>query len=128
MVQETVQEKLKCLGYIRTRFTWGKKTDEQLVHVCEGLKRALLGKPVINKLGIVKLHIPDSYACAEVEEETKDVHSDYPLLQEFPELYNCLGKISVGEPVKIKVKKGTTPHQTFSPRHIPLPQLNEVIT
>lgn len=122
------KEKLKCLGYIRTRFTWGKKTDEQLVYVCEGLKRALLGKPAINKLGIVKLHIPDSYACAEVEEETQDVHSDYPLLQEFPELYNRLGKISVGEPVKIKVKKGTTPHQTFSPRHIPLPQIDKVVT
>ena len=33
----------------------------------------------------------------------------------------------MGEPINIKLKKDTTPHQTFSPRHIPRPQLKKVI-
>ena len=43
----------------------------------------------------------------------------YPLLKEFPQLYNKLGKIEVGGPINIKLKDGTMPHQTYSPRHIP---------
>ena len=52
---------------------------------------------------------------------------DYPLLKEFPKLYNRLGKIEVGGPISIKVKEGTIPHQTYSPRHIPIPQLKKVV-
>ena len=128
-------------------FTWGQITATQIVYVCRGIKRALLGKPAIKKLKIVELNIPTNYSCADVEkmmnaieeklentaaltqdDATRQIAEKYPLLKEFPELYNRLGKIEVGGPVNIKLKKGTTPHQTYSPRHIPLPLLEKVIT
>ena len=106
-----------------------------------------MGKPAIKKLKIVELNIPTNYSCADVEkmmnaieeklentaaltqdDATRQIAEKYPLLKEFPELYNRLGKIEVGGPVNIKLKKGTTPHQTYSPRHIPLPLLEKVIT
>ena len=119
--------------------TWGDITDEQIVYVCSGVKRALLGKPAIRRLKIVELNIPESYSCANVETEyteeevdnadqgSKKIEPEYPLLKEFPELYNGLGKINVGDPIRIQLKDGTVPHQTFSPRHIPIPQIKKVI-
>ena len=136
------KQRLKCRGYVKTLFTWGDITDQQIVYVCRGIKRALLGKPAIRRLKIVELNLPKRYSCAEViemidEQEMDEVDNedneeivtpdDYPLLKEFPQLYNRLGKIDVGGPVNIKVKEGTIPHQTYSPRHIPLPLMKKVI-
>ena len=39
------KQRLKCLGYVKTRFTWGECSANQIVYVCRGIKRALLGKP-----------------------------------------------------------------------------------
>ena len=131
------------MGYVKAKFTWGDITAEQIVYVCRGIKRALLGKPAIRSLRIVELRIPENYSCAEIEEllqsemeeeihEVEDKESqtkieDYPMLKEFPELYNRLGKIEVGGEIKIRLKENTTPHQTYSPRHIPLPQMKKVV-
>ena len=52
---------------------------------------------------------------------------EYPLLKEFPQLFNRLGRIDIGGPINIKLKADTIPHQTYSPRHIPLPQLKKVV-
>ena len=49
-------QKLRCLGYVKTQFTWGKIVDEQIVYICSGIKRALLGKPAIRRLKIVELN------------------------------------------------------------------------
>ena len=130
------EQRLKCLGYVKTKFTWGNITDSQIVYVCKGIKRALLCKPAIRKLKIVELNIPETYGCTgeeEIEEVQEINHEegvnpeDYPLLKEFPQLYRGLGKVNVGDPVKIKLKEGTIPHQTYNPRHIPLPQEKKVI-
>ena len=143
------KKRLKCLGYVKAKFTWGDKTSEEIVYVCKGIKRALLGKPAIRSLQIVDLKIPKKYSCAEVEEQemekllntvldekTQEEERgngddqqcpNYEILKEFPQLYNRLGKIDVGGPINIKVKEGTIPHQTYSPRNIPLPQLKKVI-
>ena len=145
---------MKCLGYVKVKFTWGEIVSEQIVYICRGIKRALLGKPAIRDLGIAQLVIPKKYACAETEQseieelvkkainendldevdedevdedENNSTMEDYDLLKEFPQLYNRLGKIEVGGPINIKIKEGTTPHQTYSPRHIPLPQMQKVI-
>ena len=112
------KQKLKCIGYVKTNFTWGDETDEQLIYVCKGIKRALLGKPAIRRFNIVELNIPENFSCADMEmmvdEETEDplkhtetVSHDYPLLKEFPEVYKGLGKIEVGESISIKLKDGT---------------------
>ena len=51
------KQRLKCLGYVKTRFTWGDITDVQIVYICRGIKRALLGKPAIRRLKIVELNL-----------------------------------------------------------------------
>ena len=43
-------------------------------------------------------------------------------------MYSRLGKVTVGDDKSIKVKDGTVPHQTYSPRQIPIPQMKKVIT
>ena len=133
------KQRLRGLGYVKTKFTWGSLTSEEIVYVCVGLKRALLGKPAIRSLKIVELNIPENYQCGMVEELIDEVQKAqaaedstnddeiYPLLKEFPQIHGRLGKIEVGEPIHIKVKEGAVPHQTSSPRHIPLPQLKKVV-
>ena len=117
-------------------FIWGESTDQQFIYICRGIKRALLGKPAIRRFKIVELNIPEKYSCADVSElqetgteieEEEKADPEYTLLKEFPELYNHLGKISVGDDVNIRLKEGTIPHQTYSPRHIPIPQMEKVI-
>ena len=138
------KKRLRCLGYVRTVFTWGNVKSQQLIYVCKGVKRALLGKPAIRALKIVTLNLPTKYSCAEAKQTLNEVTQNdnpesnsssppdliqkYPLLKEFPQLYNKLGKIEVGGPINIKLKDGTVPHQTYTPRHIPLPLLEKVIT
>ena len=138
------KKRLQCLGYVKTVFTWGDIKSTQLVYVCKGIKRALLGKPAIRELNIVTLNLPSSFSCAEANKSinevalssnieiepssAKNIIESYPLLKDFPQLYNKLGKIEVGGPIQIKLKEGTRPHQTYTPRHIPLPLLEKVIT
>ena len=137
------RKRIHCLGYVVTKFTWGDKTSNQIVYICKGIKRALLGKPAIRSLNIVQLNMPDNLACAEVDNinailerddgemsqknQTEEQHVNYPLLKEFPQLYNRLGKIQVGNDINIKLKKGTVPYQAYSPRRIPIPQLEKVV-
>ena len=129
------KQRLRCLGYIIVNFTWGDITDRQIIYVCRGIKRALLGKPAIRRFNIVQLNIPDSYSCADVSEIVNEadhhkeniITPEYSLLKDYPQLYNKLGKINVGEDVNIKIKEGTVPHQTYSPRHIPIPQMGKVV-
>ena len=65
-------EKLKCIGYIKTKFTWGNETSEELLYVCKDLKRALLGKPAISRLKILKFEEPQTVTCGEVAYEDDD--------------------------------------------------------
>ena len=106
------RKRLQCLGYVITQFTWGDQTGQQLIYVCRGIKRALLGKPAIRKFNIVELKVPKNYSCAEVNQVVNDtaelgqeeVTPSYPLLKEFPQLYNRLGLINAGDAVNIKLK------------------------
>ena len=70
------KQRLTCLGFVKTLFTWGDITDIQIVYVCKGIKRALLGKPAIRRLKIVELNFPDNYSCADVEKLINEVEKD----------------------------------------------------
>ena len=50
-------KKLDCIGYVTSTFTWCSKQSEQIFYVCNDVKIALLGKPAIKRLGIVKVNI-----------------------------------------------------------------------
>ena len=47
-------KKLECLGYTTLKFQLGTKFSKQVVYVCQDIKIALLGKPAINSLELVK--------------------------------------------------------------------------
>ena len=136
------KQRIQCLGYVSTRFTWGDKTEKQIVYVCKNIRRALLGKPAINKFNIIQMNIPESYSCGKVdavdesqdkykektlEEEFNEIAEKHPILKKFKKVFTKLGNINAGDEVNIRVKEGTQPYQTYSPRHIPLPLLGKVI-
>ena len=136
-------QRIRCLGYVSTKFTWGEKTERTIIYVCKNIRRALLGKPTINKFNMIKLNIPQNYSCGNVdvdvldddteqleqksvEEEFKSLAEQFPYLRKYKNLFTKLGCINAGDEVNIRVKDGTQPHQTYSPRHIPLPLLQKV--
>ena len=126
------KQRIRCLGWVKTRFQWGEMVGEQIIYVCDGLKRALLGKPEIRKFKILTLNETDNFSCAAVEDtDSTDpvagAPEEYDIIKEFPTLHGRLGKIKVGEDVKIRMKKDVTPHQTTAPRHIPIPLREKVI-
>ena len=129
------RERLQCLGYVKATFTWGNIKDTQIIYVCDGIKRALLGKPAIRKLKTAELQLPHDYQCTGLNEPTKEIreivnntidNKEYFMLTDFPQIHQGLGKINVDDPIKIKLKKGTIPHQTYSPRAIPIPLIEKV--
>ena len=120
-------QQLHCLGYIKTTFTWGDKQCDQICYVCKNLKKALLGKPAINSLQIATLLQPTRLACNDVNIQQQE-HQDDSIkkyMEIYPEVFNGLGCLK-GEPIKIKVKKGTTPYCIGAPRHIAIPLLDPV--
>ena len=127
------KRRMKCLGFVTTKFRWGDTTGEQLIYVCEGLKRPLLGKPEIRKFKILTFNETDKFSCAAVQDFDTidngqgDNPEEYDIVKEFPTIHGRLGKINVGEDVTIRMKQGITPHQTTAPRHIPIPLREKVI-
>ena len=73
------KQRLRCLGYVKTIFTWGDIVDEQIVYVCKGIKRALLGKPAIRRLKIVQLNIPDNYSCSNIQQTINEIEDNLVL-------------------------------------------------
>ena len=93
---------------------------------------------------MIQMNLPHKYSCGKVdtvdedkeeskedektlEEEFNSLAEKYPMLKRFKNVFTQLGNINVGEKVSIKIKEGTRPHQTYSPRHIPLPLLGMVV-
>ena len=135
-------QRIQCLGFVSVEFTWGDKTEKQIIYVCKNIRRALLGKPTINKFKMIQMNIPQNFSCGNVdvvdedqeqleektaEEEFTIMAEKYPFLKDYKDVFTKLGKITAGDEVNIRVREGTQPHQTYSPRHIPLPLLGKVI-
>jgi len=121
-------ERLKCIGYIQAKSTWGQYSLEELLYVCKDLKRALLGKPAIRNLNILHMEKPKTVTCGTVEnnEDIAEVEINDPIVQKYPEVFEGLGKMK-GDPIHIKLKEGTVPYQISTPRHIAILLRTKVI-
>lgn len=118
---------LHCIGYTVIKFRWGENVSKQIVYICKGLTRALLGKPAINSLKIVTLSEPGTYSCSEITSEpSKDIPKEtQEIISRFPEVFQGLGKVK-GDPIHIKMKDDVTPYRLTAPRRMPIPMLKAV--
>ena len=108
-------KKLDCIGYVTSTFTWGSKQSEQRCYVCNDVKIALLGKPAIKELGIVKVTIPETYSCNTVEDTNA-------FISKFPNVFTGLGKIK-GNPIHIELSQNNNAFHLSAPRQVALPFL-----
>lgn len=120
-------EKLKCLGYIITTFTWGDKTTEQLCYVCKNIKKNLLGKPTINALKMIELNSTDNITCSQVVCEPNHNDKTKQMIAERPKLFKGLGTIKNFKPIHIKLKGDAKPFNVGAPRHIAIPLFDPLI-
>ena len=115
-------QRIQCLGFVSVEFTWGDKTEKQIIYVCKNVRRALLGKPTINKFNMIQMNIPQNFSCGNVdvvdedrdqpeektaEEEFTIMAEKYPFLKDYKKVFTKLGKITAGDEVNIRVKEGT---------------------
>ena len=92
---------LPVKGYFIATLQWGTKETRQRVYVVERLNKPLLGRPAIEKLGLL-MHI------GAIDQDTSP-----RVIQQFPLLFKGLGKLQ-GE-YKIKLQKGATPFALTCP-------------
>ena len=50
---------LECIGSIPLTFQWNNKKHSILCYVCKGVQQALLGRPAIEEMNIVKMNAND---------------------------------------------------------------------
>ena len=51
-------EKLNCLGFVNTTFSWNGKKTQQIIYVCKNWQKPLLGKPAIREMNIITFNKP----------------------------------------------------------------------
>ena len=103
---------LPVKGYFIATLQWGTKETRQRVNVVERLNKPLLGRPAIEKLGLLM--------CIGAIDQNTSTH----VIQQFPLLFKGLGKLQ-GE-YKIKLQKGATPFALTCPRRVAIPLLKPV--
>ena len=97
--------------FIATLKSQAKEVTENMF-VVRRLRHALLGRPVIESLNLVK--------------RINAMQTKPGLLQDFPKLFNELGKLE--EDYKIELREGATPHALTTPCHVAIPLLPKVKT
>ena len=97
--------------FIATLKSQDKEVTENMF-VVRRLRHALLGRPAIESLNLVK--------------RINAVQTKPGLLQDFPKLFNGLGKLE-GD-YKIELREGAMPHALATPRRVAIPLLPKVKT
>lgn len=95
---------LKLTGKLYEEISYGNKTIKEEIYVIDGLQYCLLGKPALHAFGLG----PNILEISTVKPK-----------QDFPELFQGLGRIDGC--YKIKLKPDSVPFAISSPRRIPIP-------
>ena len=103
---------LPVKGYFIATLQWGIKETRQRVYVVERLNKPLLGRPAIEKLGLLM-------RIGAIDQDTSS-----HIIRQFPLLFEGLGKLQ-GE-YRSKLQKGATPYALTCPRIVALPLLKPV--
>ena len=104
-------EALQVKGRFSVKFVRGDYETEQELYVAEGLHKPLLGRPAIESLQLVQ--------------RVREVQSGkLNPIQQFPSLFNGLGKLQ-GE-YTIKIQEGATPYSLTTPRCVAIPLMKSV--
>ena len=106
-------DKLSMLGKVNVSLSYNGKTLNTDVYVIKGLSRALLGRPVLEPLGVLKRI-----------QAIKNENSQW--MDRYPQLFSGLGTMP-GD-YKISVVEGAEPFSVSVPRRVALPLLPKVKT
>ena len=113
-LREPEDNVLRVRGKFTARLQYRQRSSQQEVYVVRDVERALLGRPAIESLQLLKRI--DSAAR----------QPSWSVQEEFPQLFQSLGKLE-GE-YEIKLKENATPFTLSTPRRVPLPLMKEVET
>jgi hypothetical protein len=102
---------LDIAGTFRATLTWRSASSTQSIYVMRDVQQALLGRPAIDALSILR---------------TVDAISTLDNVKGmFPELFTGLGCMS-GSPYKIRLSDSAKPHAIYTPRRVPLALLPQL--
>ena len=107
---------LTTLGFFTATLSTDTHHSQQPIYVVDGLDRPLVGRPAIEKLGLVRriASLSDRY-----EHKPK-----LSLIKQYPLLFKGLGRMR-GE-YTIKLQKGAQPYALSAPRRVPIPLMAAV--
>ena len=97
---------LRVRGKFTARLQYRQRSSQQEVYVVRDVERALLGRPAIESLQLLK----------RIDSAARQPRS---VQEEFPQLFQGLGKLE--EEYEIKLKENATPFALSTPRRVPLP-------
>ena len=103
------QQPLHVCGKMPAKLRWNDKEIRQDVYVVRGLRKALLGKPAIEALGVV----------TQVQPILKE-----DVEKEFTDLFEGLGRLQ--DNYRIELKKDAQPFALSTPRRVAVPLLPKV--
>ncbi|XP_064468401.1 uncharacterized protein K02A2.6-like [Ornithodoros turicata] len=111
------QNAMNTLGQVKTIIKWRHQTVQEEVFVVTGLREALLGRPGIKALEVLKhLH--------EVSTTPSGVLDAKEVLKDYPKLLSGLGLMKT--PYKITLLPEAKPYAVTYPRRVPIPLLPNV--
>jgi transposase InsO family protein len=100
---------LQLKGKFSGTLSWGQNAILQDVYVLGSLKEPLLGRPAIERLGILQW----------IHQLSGNINSSFDPRERYPSLFTGLGKMKVE--YEIKLKPGAQSHVLSSPRRVALP-------
>jgi transposase InsO family protein len=102
---------LDIAGMFRATLTWRSASSTQSIYVMRDVQQALLGRPAIDALSILR-----TVDAISTLDDVKGM---------FPELFTGLGCMS-GSPYKIRLSDSAKPHAIYTPRRVPLALLPQL--
>ena len=106
------QMELNVLGKFTETISSDTKSVQEEIYVVKGLKHCLLGRPTIEKLGLVK--------------RIYEVYTPETIKQKYPKLFQGLGKLD-GQ-YNIQLKDDAKPYALTVPRRVSIPHMSKVKT
>jgi uncharacterized protein (DUF427 family) len=102
---------LDIAGMFRATLIWRSASSTQSIYVMRDVQQALLGRPAIDALSILR-----TVDAISTLDDVKGM---------FPELFTGLGCMS-GSPYKIRLSDSAKPHAIYTPRRVPLALLPQL--
>uniref|UniRef100_A0A147BN06 RNA-directed DNA polymerase n=1 Tax=Ixodes ricinus TaxID=34613 RepID=A0A147BN06_IXORI len=109
---------IHTVGQADVTIKWNDNSAQEVVYIVGGLREALLGRPAIKALQVLR-YLQEVTTVPENE----DVEAR-KILESYPELLSGLGLMET--PYRVVLAPGAKPHAVTYPRRVPIPLLPDV--